>query len=314
MSFKAANSDSQDDETTEMLFDKLRSVFLTHARRQYGIFDPNPDFVLSGLLGDYARQSLDAGALADAIANQFHSLLPTVEFEMQHFLWVVIDQSGDSYVAYLFLLNNDESYHITSSIRVSQGHSLFVNRLLYGARVHITEWLEGQSRTYLSLLCPKNQQPQTMAWSSLIGYAEGIDRAAKTEEFLDTIETFASTLPQEKAQETRERVIDYCMDQSRSGKPVDLQALSEHVDETAPEALLDFVKERGEAPFLELYTDRNKLKRYTRFYGRDHDLSIGFSTAMLGQQIAYDENSDTLIIKSIPKALKSQLQIFLKKN
>ena len=70
----------------------------------------------------------------------------------------------------------------------------------------------------------------------------------------------------------------------------------------------------SEAPPPALYTDRNQLKRYTRFYGRDQDLSISFSTLMLGRHIVYDEASDTLTIRAIPKSLKAQLSRHAKKR
>ncbi len=310
---QASVAGSNNDESHELVYDKLRSVFLTHVRRQFGIFNPDIDNITTSLLRDYAEGHQDPEKLCDQLAERYESLLPPIEHSIHDYLWIVIDTSGDSDVVYLFLLKHEDSHHITPSLTVTSSPALFLNRLLYGARIHLQEWLQAESRTYLSLLCPKNQQPQAVAFGTLIGWAEGIDRATKTEEFLDTIESFATTLPPEKAQETRERVIDYCMEQSRQGKPVDLEMLSEHVNEEAPKALLDFVKEKGDDPYYELYTDRNKLKRYTRFYGRDQDLTIGFSTSMLGGQISYDENSDTLVIKSIPKALKSQLKQFLKK-
>lgn len=310
---KASAAGSNNDEAHELVYDKLRSVFLTHVRRQFGIFDPEIENVTTTLLRDYVENHQDAEKLCDQLAAQYESLLPPVEHTINDYLWIVIDTSGDSDVVYLFLLKHEDSHHIKANLTMASGPALFLNRLLYGARIHLQEWLQAQSRTYLSLLCPKNQQPQAIAFGTLMGWAEGIDRATKTEEFLGTIESYATTLPPEKAQETRERVIDYCMEQAKQGKPVDIEVLSEHVDEGAPTALLDFVKEKGEEPYYELYTDRNKLKRYTRFYGRDNDLTIGFSTAMLGSNIAYDENSDTLIIKAIPKALKSQLKQFLKK-
>lgn len=310
---KASAAGSNNDETHELVYDKLRSVFLTHVRRQFGIFDPEVENVTTDLLRTYVESHQDAEKLCDQLAERYESLLPPIEHSINDYLWIVIDTSGDSDVVYLFLLKHEDSHHITPALTMASGPALFLNRLLYGARIHLQEWLQAESRTYLSLLCPKNQQPQAIAFGTMIGWAEGIDRATKTEEFLGTIESYATTLPPEKAQETRERVIDYCMEQAKQGKPVDIQVLSEHVDDAAPTALLDFVKEKGEEPYYELYTDRNKLKRYTRFYGRDNDLTIGFSTAMLGSNIAYDENSDTLIIKAIPKALKSQLKQFLKK-
>lgn len=274
---------------------------------------------MASALGDYYQQKTNAASLGEHLSSQYRAALPAREQNLNEalfindYLWMIIDESGDSEVLYLFLLQHDDSHHITPALTVSNGPSLFTNRLQYAARIHLNDWMREDSKTYLSFLAPKNQHPQTLAWNALLGFSEGIDRAAKTEEFLGTLEHYATTLAPEKAQETRDRVIDYCMDQSRQGKPVELQALSEHVDESAPSKLLDFMKERIEEPADELYTDRNKLKRYTRFYGRDQDLSIGFSTAMLGSHIAYDENSDTLTIKAIPKSLKSQLKQYLKK-
>jgi nucleoid-associated protein len=95
---------------------------------------------------------------------------------------------------------------------------------------------------------------------------------------------------------------------------VALQALSRHVDEDAPDALLNFVSEKFEEAPPELYADRNQLKRYTRLYGRDQDLSISFSTAMLGNHITYDESAGTLTIRAIPKSLHAQLARHKKKG
>lgn len=296
----------------ELLFDKLRSVFLTHPRRQFGFFEPAPSAEMSSALQDYHGETIDAVQLADQLASHFQAALPP-EQEVNIFLWLVIDKSGDSDVVYLFLLQHDESFHVSPQLTVRSGSSLYTNRLQYGARVHLNEWLNDKLPTYLSMIAPRNQHPQTLAWTTLVGFSEGMDRAAKTEEFLGSIEQFTQTLEPEKAQEYRTKVVDYCLDQDKQGMPVELRALSEHVDEAAPNVLLDFLKERIDEPPQGFYTDRKQLRRYTRFYGRDQDLSIGFSTAMLGNHISYDEHADTLIIRAIPKALKSQLRQFLKK-
>lgn len=296
----------------EVLFDKLRSVFLTNARRQFGFFDASPETETSIVLKDYHRQQIDDAQLAELLASQFQSGLP-LESDVNVYLWLVIDHSGDSDVLYVFLLQHDESFHISPQLTVHSGPSLFTNRLQYGARVHLNEWLNDNVQTYLSVVAPRNQYPLTLAWNTFIRFSEGLNRAAKTEEFLGSIEQFTQTLEPEKAREYRSKVVDYCIDQDKQGMPVELRALSEHVDDAAPAALLNFLKERIEEPPQGIYTDRKQLRRYTRFFGRDQDLSIGFSTAMLGNHISYDEHSDTLTIRAIPKALKSQLRQYLKK-
>lgn len=300
------------DDAHEILFDKLRSVFLTHPRRQFGFFETSPEAEVAILLKNYQLQQIDNAQLAEQLASQFQSGLPQ-EQDINVYLWLVIDHSGDSDVLYVFLLQHDESFHISPQLTVRSGPSLFTNRLQYGARVHLNEWLNDNVQTYLSMVAPRNQHPQTLAWNTFIRFHEGLDRAAKTEEFLGSVEQFTQTLEPEKAQEYRSKVVDYCLDQDKQGMPVELRALSEHVDDAAPNALLNFLKERIEEPPQGIYTDRKQLRRYTRFFGRDQDLSIGFSTAMLGNHISYDEHSDTLTIRAIPKALKSQLRQYLKK-
>lgn len=305
-----------DEGAHELLFDKLRSVFLTHPRRQFGFFEASPEAEVSTVLKCYHRQEIDDTQLADQLASQFQSGLliePPTDQNVNVYLWLVIDRSGDSDVVYAFLLQHDESFHISPQLTVCSGPSLFTNRLQYGARVHLNEWLNDNVQTYLSIVAPRNQQPQTLAWNTFIRFSEGLNRAAKTEEFLGSIEQFTQTLEPEKAREYRSKVVDYCIDQDKQGMPVELRALSEHVDDAAPAALLNFLKERIEEPPQGIYTDRKQLRRYTRFFGRDQDLSIGFSTAMLGNHISYDEHSDTLTIRAIPKALKSQLRQYLKK-
>ena len=300
--------DSNDDDAHQSLFDSLRAVFHTHPRRQFGVFDAAlPSAAFAAGVSDYQNQKIDAAALGLTLAKQIQLKINNSEKSPPWYLWFISEQGGDGEILYLFLLKHDEVHHISSQQTVTIGCTIQPNRLQYAAKLSLTEWQSTQSKTYLSYLAPKNQDPITLAWNELIGFAEGTDRSAQTEEFLTAVDRYAEELPAEKEQEYRTRVINYCLDQDRVGEPVEIKALSRHVDEAAPEALMNFYTEHFEAPATALYTDRKQLKRYTRFYGRDNDLSIGFSTLMLGRDVIYDESSGTLTIRVIPKSLKSQL-------
>lgn len=299
---------SNDDDAHQSLFDSLRAVFHTHPRRQFGVFDVAlPSAALASGANDYQSQKIDADALGLTLAQQLQLKINNSEKSPPWYLWFISEQGGDGEILYLFLLKHDEIHHISAQQTVTMGSTIQPNRLQYAAKLSLTEWQSAQSKTYLSYLAPKNQDPITLAWNELIGFSEGADRSAQTEEFLTAVDRYAEELPAEKEQEYRTRVINYCLDQDRVGEPVEIKALSRHVDEAAPEALMNFYTEHFEAPATALYADRKQLKRYTRFYGRDNDLSIGFSTLMLGRDVIYDESSGTLTIRVIPKSLKSQL-------
>ena len=280
-----------------------------------GVFDPAlPHAALAAGVRDYHSQKLDAENLGLQLAGQIKQGLGNSELQHPWHLWFIIEHSGDDQFIYLFLLKHDESHHIAAQQIVTLGGTVQPSRLHYAAKVSLAEWQSDQSKTYLSYLTPKNQHPITVAWNALIGFAEGADRAAQTEEFLTVLERYAEALPPDKERDYRARVIDYCLDQDRAGEPVEIKSLSRRVDEDAPEALLNFLTTHIDEPAPALYADRKQLKRYTRFFGRDNDLSIGFSTLMLGRNIIYDESTETLTIRAIPKSLKLQLARYVKKS
>lgn len=309
-----ALSGSNDDDAHQTLFDSLKAVFHTHPRRQFGLFDAElPTSAFAAAVGEYHSETIDADELGLKLARQIQTGINGSDKVQPWYLWLIGDQGGDGQILYLFLFKHDDVHHITAQQTVTTGRTIQPNRLQYVAKLSVSEWQSAQSKTYLSYLAPKNKDPITLAWNELIGFSEGVDRSTQTDEFLTAVDRYADELPPEKEQEYRTRVVNYCLDQDRAGEPVEIRALSRHVDEAAPEALMNFYTEHFEEPATPLYADRKQLKRYTRFFGRDNDLSIGFSTLMLGRDIIYDEDSGTLTIRALPKSLKSQLARHVKK-
>lgn len=311
--FDAALPGSNEDDAHGDLFDSLRASFHSHARRQHGVFDaeaPNP--VLAASVGDYREKMLAAEDMGLRLAEQLKQGMNAADPQQPWYFWFIIEQSGDDEFIYLFLLKQEESHRISAQHTVVSGGAIRLDRLQYAAKVSLTEWREG-STTCVTYLAPKNQSPVTLAWKALIGFAESVDKVAQTEVLLAAVDQYAEELPAEKEHEYRARVAEYCLDRDRIGEPVEMKELSRHVDADAPSALLDFLTQHIEEPTAALYADRKQLKRYTRLFGRDNDLSIGFSTAMLGQHIIYDERTETLTIRTIPAALKAQLARYAKK-
>jgi|GEM_PF-1500151 len=304
----AAPVGANQDETHEQLGGLFRSAFHTHARRQFGHFDSEQQSApFCRGVSAYRDGETDAQSLGQQLADQFRECLQAIEQPLSWYLWFIIEAHGENEILYVFLFDHEESHHISAQLIAGTVRSINPARLQYAIKIDMAEWRAANSTTYLSYLSPRQQQPVAQAWRNFIGFAEGVDRAAQTEQFLGIIERYADALPAGEEHEYRARVVDYCLDRDRLGEPVELEALSRHVDEAEPEALMRFVSERAEEPVRTLYPDRGRLRRYVRFYGRDQDMSISFSTATLGRHIVYDEAGGTLVIREIPKALKAQL-------
>lgn len=314
MTSNAALPGSNEDDIHESLFDALRASFHSNARRQHGSFDPeaaNP--ALQTGIVDYLGKTLDAENLGIRLTEAFKQGLQGSPLQHPWYLWLIIEQSGETEFIYLFLLKHEESYHLSSQHTAILDGAIRLERLPYAVKVNLADW-KTQGDACLTYLAPRNQNPATLAWKALVGFSESADQVEKTEVLLTAVDRYAENLPAEKEHDYRTKVAEYCLEQDRMGAPVEIKQLSRHVDEEAPDALLDFLAQHIEEAATPLYTDRRQLKRYTRLFGRDNDLSIGFSTQMLGNHIIYDERAETLTIRNIPKSLKSQLARHAKKS
>lgn len=308
----AAAPDSNADDIHDSFFDALRAAFHGNARRQHGRFDDAAHSALRAGIADYCARTIAAEDLGRRLVDAFGASLADGALQQPWYLWLIVDGSGSTEFVYVFLLAHDETYRVSAQQTVVRDGAVRLDKLQYAAKVNVAEWQAG-AETCVTCLAPRSQQPLAQAWKALIGFAEQAGRAEKTEALLAAVDRYADNLPDEKEHECRARVAEYCLEQDRAGAPVEIGELSRHVDEAAPDALLDFLAQHMEEAATPLYADRRQLKRYTRLFGRDNDLSIGFSTQMLGSHILYDEAAGTLTIRSIPKSLKSQLARHMKK-
>jgi len=306
----AASPASNQDEMHEQLFDQLRSTFHTHSRRQFGRFAEEAE-VFPPLCQRFEQEAESPAAVCQHIAHQARSALDATQSADTCYLWCVLDGHGEERYFYLFLLEQEQGVVIADEIRVKPGYWLNPSRLQYAMKINLTEW-PAQSTNYLTFLSMKNQQPKTLAWNAFVGFAEAVNRVEQTAALLNVVEQFAEVLPPQQEKEYRAKVVEYCMEQDRSGEPVALDALSRYVNEAEPEAFYNFVQNQMEEPATALHPDRNQLKRYSRVSGRAQDFSISFSSLLIGSEIVYDEQAETLIIKSLPKSLKAQIKRHLK--
>ncbi|HET8706454.1 MAG TPA: hypothetical protein VFM46_09145, partial [Pseudomonadales bacterium] len=109
-SLKSAAPDSNQDDLHLSLFDQLRSVFHTHSRRQFGLFDAEvEENKFRDLIASYSQQSITAPELAEQLADAFKFALAVLEQDCHCYLWLVLDNSSEEEFLYAFLLDQDDA-------------------------------------------------------------------------------------------------------------------------------------------------------------------------------------------------------------
>ncbi|MGK0441379.1 MAG: nucleoid-associated protein [Pseudohongiellaceae bacterium] len=290
------------------LFEQLKHSFQRSAQKQFGHFDrTQEDNPLPQWIKEQQEKKLSFSSLSENLVEDLKQKLDNSEDAFSAHILVAIETVMEQQILYVFWLEHTEAIHIDSDQNIATSSFINTKKMHYAIKCHLSEWLEEDSQKYLSMIASRGNKVLTDAFSKTIGFALGVDVVGDTKEFLNIVNEYADSLPEEKAKETKEKVIEYCVERDSIGEPVVIEQLSNHLNESAPLEFSSFVSDKQEVLKPSLHTDRSSLKRFIRFFGRDKDMSISFSSGRFGGDITYDPMSGALTLNQIPKSLKQQL-------
>ena len=290
------------------LFEQYRQGFQRSALKQFGHFGSDVMSVVPGLARDFHEGKSSFLKMTQTIMGQLKDSLEKYEDAFNAKILFAVDDLMEQDQFYIFWINHVEALQINNHNEIQYIDYVDPNKVTFAFKVKIEQWLEESSNQYLTILGSRGNPELNEVMEEFAGFTKGLDKVEQTEEFLNIVEQFADAMPDEQeAREYRSQVMEYCLEQDKTGQPVNVKELSFNIDQKEPTRFAQFAQERQTTPTEEIHTDRARLKRYVRFSGRDKNLTISFSSDRFGEGIVYDSDNDTLIIREIPKSLKQQL-------
>lgn len=297
-----------DDHATQLL-NELKQVFATRTAKRYGRFDPERgDNPFPGWLRDLLGQQLPFSSFSRKLTEHVVTLLDAVDVPFAGHLLCWRDDSADAQWLYLVHLQHQTGLVINNRLEISETAYADLAHAGFSARINLTHWADALSDKYLTVSRNRGDRFLQDIFLQWLGFTDTVNVKADTSEFLNIVEAYAEQLPEEKSKEYKNRVVDFCMEQDKSGEPVVYKELSFYLDEAEPERFESFVREHQEQPREELIPDKTQLRKYVRFSGRSKDLSVQFAAELLGQQVEFDPVNETLLIRGLPKPLLQQLK------
>jgi nucleoid-associated protein len=297
------------------LFTQLKQSLQRSATRQYGLFDPEQsDNPLPALLAKFEQQELGFVTLTQKMTEQLKLVLAEAPEPFSAHLLFVVEELMEHQYLYVFWINHSDAQYIDSQLSVE--HLSYVNssRLNYVVKFDFSQWAIKDWQQYLTVQISRGNNEIAAGFTQFVGFVSGVNLQEQTTEFLNIVDDYANSLSKEESNPTKNAIVDYCVDQDMQGNPINFESLSQVLNEQEPDKFANFVSDNQEVPKKEIYTHRNSLKKYVRFYGREKDLSISFSSDRMEDNISFDPESGSLTFRQVPKSLQAQLAKYLKKQ
>ena len=334
-----------DNEQSERFYSQatsqLKGILTQRGSKRYGAFHPEVTLVRAQIQ-DWKGERQSFLALTRRISQHFANSLDNTQFAIDGYLAFIYEELADSDRLYLFHLRRKTSVSINADMTLTETHYIDFSNTGFGMMLNLTDWLVQEEAKYITFSYGRSDKPTQNQFAEFVGFTDTLDTAAETEEFLQIIDEFSQNLPAEQSYEYKSKVVDYCMEQDKRGEPVDFTDLADYVEsqmESKPESrsgedfshyIVEKQKERqaskpaltpeqmaeqgasttdvAEAIKTELIPDRKKLKSFIRYSGKNKDISLSFSAAMLEQDIVFDGVNNRLQINKLPESLVKQLK------
>lgn len=312
------------DESRISCFREVKQATLARAGKEYGSLTESHDGYQ--LIKQLVAEDLNFVEFSHKYCSLFKQHLDESEVSLDEHLLFATETLEKDHILHCYFLAQDTHYFVDNDLQLSASTALNTQPK-FGFQVKLNELLSEdseQQQRAVTLLRARGDKACNDLLHRSIGFGDKKDIASETESLLQSVNQYTRSLPEEIAHFAKREVVNYCLEQEKTGDPVVIRDLShslaQQIDEnqasfsknssepyTPPPRFDNFVLENNQDIKNEIIADKNKLKNFVRISGRNEQLSMSFSSSCLGDSVVYDPNTDSLTVTAIPSSLKSRL-------
>ncbi|RYY76409.1 MAG: nucleoid-associated protein [Gammaproteobacteria bacterium] len=296
----------------EELAYELKVNFIRKGGKFYGRFSAETvEFPFSSWLKEFREERVGFESFTHKAMKHLSYAIEKTENAFDGYVFFLIEKIEAGETLYVFVVEHTHSVYLDAELAISDSYFLNSSQFTLAAKISLNDWEAGDSVTYLALLRERGEKELSDAFTEFLGFSDKHDVKNDTVEFLKIVDNFTESLDETTAKMTRNKVVDYCLEQHKAGKSVvihDLSnSLSDELKTYEPDHFSRYVASTQDQIKAEFIPDTAQVRSYARISGRNDSLSMSFDAECLGNNIHYDPASDSLTIKNLPPALKARL-------
>jgi nucleoid-associated protein len=304
----------QVDDRVVSLLEGVRSVYTNKTGKAFGTLDINRSF--SRELKRFQQDEIEFIEFTNVAMNELKGHMAQESLATGgYLLFSDFDNNGKHYFMVIMLKSKD-GLSFDDELKLMDAHHLELDKLHFAARVDVDSWLSDVDENNVSFVKGRASSAVTTYFKEFLGVEEFSESAKTTKTLVTAVTNYCRQqleLNNEDTESYKITVHDYCKSKHANEEPIFLDELSRFLDEENPSAFMEYAQEEYEIP-NEFQVDKNKLRKFLRYSGRDNGVSISFNSEVFGTRVKYDPEADVLTINQPPNSLKKQLVAEMKQE
>ena len=302
--------------TMEESLREMKLAYIKRIAKIHGQFSDIPgDNQFSQLLNEVLKEKLSFITFTKNCISHLKVKLESSPAYIDGYLFFAREKLAHEQSLWVFVAHHKQGHYLDENLQLSETRILDIEGISLAVKVNISDWQNDDKRSsYLSVLTNRGEKDINEAFLQWLGFANKANVKEQTDAFISVMEDFTANQPAPIAQETREKALNYCIEQEKLGERVKLQSLAEEISSGNETQFIELVKQKQPAISEEIIPNRNQLRQYLRISGRDEKFSMSFNANCLGDTIEYDLDRQSLLIKNLPKSLQQRISNHLKQH
>lgn len=241
-----ASSTLPDSAAIENLVHDVNDGYNAKTGKGWGYFEPaSGAYPLSGWLSEWFVEGFSFIDFTRTAIEHLTKLMEESNLSVGgHVLFAHYQQGLTEYLT-IAILQQVETVAVAQDLSVAISRNLDASTLAFAARINLSEWQHNPaSRQYASFIKSKGGRRATRYFQDFIGVTEGVDSAGETRTLLKAFADFVKSedLADDTASEKSHDLVAYAQAQGKTGEPVNLDELSELLDEHNPKTFAEFIR------------------------------------------------------------------------
>ncbi len=292
----------------EELFQALKTRYVTKPSKRYGKFsDEIGNAPFPQWLNQYRNEQMSFVSMTQKFLAHWRQLLDQQDCQINGHIVFCHESVVEADFLYIFVIQHAAGIYIDNQLTANDCLYIDTQGLDLAVKINLSA-VNGDDDACISLLFRRGDKVLTDTFQEAVGFADPLDTVAQTKVFIESVSRYTDTLgSDEVAQETKNRIVDYCVEQDKAGEPVRFEDLSVHVNADSPEAFSQYIEQAPGLDRKQLIPDRKQLRQFVRISGRNENVSLSFTSDCLGESVVFDQENDTLTLRQIPLGVKARL-------
>lgn len=302
--------DLADADISPVIIEEMHSTFIKKPNRCFAHFSSSSaEHGFESMLTEWLINKTEFVAFSEQACHRLLRCMNASKKNQDGFLLIADYEFLASRYLMLAILTTKPHIQIKEDFTLLNQHHLDVKQMPIAVQINLSKYQHESIDAPIAYLQGRMGRTINDFFAEFIGCEDQADTHSSGIQFTQVVEEYMTQTPVASADLTdvRASVGQYLKQQVAEGEPVVLKQIDELLPKQSEQGFHEFNQSLEKPLNEQVVVDGKAIKSFAKYSGQGKGISLSFDKSLLGDQIHFDPETNTLTMQQLPPNLVDQL-------